>query len=355
MSNTSTPTGDCAGFEGNPDLYGLGIRTGVYLQWYSSWLSISVEPRTAAETHTANTVFMFAIVVAVLRSIRSGNIRPVEAWLMLQICLGYVFTVVSIFGLRLQLLRPRQWEAVMATASRRFATALEKFKSKKTNNTWPSVDLRSLFLKSPQKSPLSNHEARKIRLSELAYFKDTSLSWTGSLWRTVTISLVMATNLWLLIRGVDTMPSKGACGGYGYIFIFSRQAIDKTTRIILAVFGVLFTLPLAAILLGLFWTVLNLIFTCIVSWAIAISDPERETTGEFISLYAKFIGLLPDIISIIPVRGTLLGGIIATSRALQKGSNIGAGVLLRTYASISIASARIEQERTYERPHNNKK
>lgn len=65
ISSTESST-DCPGFEGNPDLYGLGIRIGVYLQWYSTLLCITVDPGTSAETYTANALFIFAIMVALL-------------------------------------------------------------------------------------------------------------------------------------------------------------------------------------------------------------------------------------------------------------------------------------------------
>ncbi|KAI3319781.1 hypothetical protein HD806DRAFT_538750 [Xylariaceae sp. AK1471] len=163
----------------------------------------------------------------------------------------------------------------------------------------------------------------------------------------------MATNVWLLIRGVDTMPSEGACGGYGYIFIFSQQAIDRTTRIILAVFGILFALPFVGILFGLSWVVLVFILTCTISLAIDILDPDQELIAAFINTYDSVTAVFLN--SLITTQfGTLLSGLIATFREVPTGS-IGAGNLLRTYASISIASACIEQKRAYSKRQNNKK
>jgi hypothetical protein len=38
----------CPGIEGNSDLYGMGIRIGVYLQWFSAWISNTINPSGAA-------------------------------------------------------------------------------------------------------------------------------------------------------------------------------------------------------------------------------------------------------------------------------------------------------------------
>ncbi|CAJ2506661.1 Uu.00g078470.m01.CDS01 [Anthostomella pinea] len=209
MSNVlNQPTaGDCTGFDGNPDLYGLGIRIGVYLQWYSSWLSMTLTPHTAAETHTANTISMFAIIIAVLQSADTGSIRPVEAWLMYQICLGYMFTVVGIFGLRLRLLRPSTLGPVLAAAIRRIKNLRNRFKPdiRRTPRA-PAEGPRGLF--APTDVPSTGNEFWKVRLSELAFLRDSPFSWAGSLWRSTTFGLVMATNIWLLAEGTDTLQWK---------------------------------------------------------------------------------------------------------------------------------------------------
>src|SRR5947207_9155806 len=108
MPSTQSPVPTCGKFNGNPDLYGLGIRVGVYLQWFSTWLSISFEPESAQETHDVSSIFVFAIIIAIIQAAASGGIRPVEAFIMIQICFGYLFTVLSILGLRLQLLGHRR-------------------------------------------------------------------------------------------------------------------------------------------------------------------------------------------------------------------------------------------------------
>src|SRR6266700_2219576 len=94
----------CPGFSGNSDFYGLGIRLGVYLQLVSAWISNSLNPRTAGDNHNANSIFVFAIVVAIIHAVNTSAIRPIEAWIMIQTCFAFYFTTLSLFGLRLQFL-----------------------------------------------------------------------------------------------------------------------------------------------------------------------------------------------------------------------------------------------------------
>jgi hypothetical protein len=54
----------CTPFEGNSDLYGLGIRIGVYLQWISVWINLLLDPESAQATYDANSTFVFAIIIA---------------------------------------------------------------------------------------------------------------------------------------------------------------------------------------------------------------------------------------------------------------------------------------------------
>ena len=54
------------GYTGNSDIYGLGIRIGIYLQWFSTWLSTAFIPEEMLGTTVANSIFLIAISVATL-------------------------------------------------------------------------------------------------------------------------------------------------------------------------------------------------------------------------------------------------------------------------------------------------
>ena len=54
------------GFEGNPDLYGLGIRTSLYLQWHSSFLANNFLSGSRQELQKAYLYFTLAICLATI-------------------------------------------------------------------------------------------------------------------------------------------------------------------------------------------------------------------------------------------------------------------------------------------------
>ena len=104
-ARTMTRRTDCNGILGNPDLYGLGIRVGIYLQWISSLLTIIFLPVGVSDSLDTNSIFVFSVVIAVAKATTSLNhLRPMEAVIMLQMRFEYLLTVLSVSGLRITLL-----------------------------------------------------------------------------------------------------------------------------------------------------------------------------------------------------------------------------------------------------------
>jgi hypothetical protein len=107
------------GFDGNPDLYGLGIRTGVYLQWVSALIIWRWYPEGRTELGGAYLVFLFALLIAmIVTTARLEPIHSAEILLLMYIIFGGVFTVMSI-GLRkshLQKVKKMKGSLVQATA-----------------------------------------------------------------------------------------------------------------------------------------------------------------------------------------------------------------------------------------------
>ena len=99
----------CPGFGGNSDFFGLGIRVGVYLQWFSTWVSNRVNPTGAAANHDANTIFLTAITVAASIALAGGMLQPAEAYLMLLLfAFCSLFYLVSACGFICFSHRPQQ-------------------------------------------------------------------------------------------------------------------------------------------------------------------------------------------------------------------------------------------------------
>lgn len=88
------------GFEGNPDLYGLGIRMGVYFLWASALIIWRWYPEGRTELGGAYLLFLFALLIAmVVITARLEPIHSAEILLLMYIIFGGVFTVMMI-GLR---------------------------------------------------------------------------------------------------------------------------------------------------------------------------------------------------------------------------------------------------------------
>ncbi|ETS78445.1 hypothetical protein PFICI_10507 [Pestalotiopsis fici W106-1] len=234
----------CPGFEGNSDLYGLGIRIGVYLQWYSTWLCITVDPETSGETHTANALFIFAIMVALLQAMSNQSINNVEAYLMLQICFGYLLTLLSIFGLRLQLLHPYRAQRIMSSMLSFFARRNEESSQSKSLISIENIDMESAtsigMLPSLVKilGGLADHQVT-LRLSELNNLKEGTLSWFGVFWRISIATIVVITNAILVFNSVyPPLPTDGLCRGHGFVFMFTTWELSGSRLVFLQVVAV---------------------------------------------------------------------------------------------------------------------
>ncbi|KAM3509406.1 hypothetical protein MY11210_006329 [Beauveria gryllotalpidicola] len=54
---------DGCGYDGNSDLYGVGVRVGLYAQWVATLLSTVFEPRSEAGLRTTNLIIQFAVFI----------------------------------------------------------------------------------------------------------------------------------------------------------------------------------------------------------------------------------------------------------------------------------------------------
>ena len=89
---------DC-GFAGNSDIYGFGIRLGIYAQWVASILSkvflVSESPNVLRDVVDANTIFSIAIFIAtaLLTTGILGDVHAVEILILLHIYFGSTYIV----------------------------------------------------------------------------------------------------------------------------------------------------------------------------------------------------------------------------------------------------------------------
>jgi hypothetical protein len=94
--------GTCS-FQGNSDVYGLGIRLGVYLQWIASHIANRSHhcEEVIREFLATNTIFLCALLIAgVVLSSQPESSYAVEIAILLYIIWGTVVSVLSISGYR---------------------------------------------------------------------------------------------------------------------------------------------------------------------------------------------------------------------------------------------------------------
>ncbi|KAJ9157760.1 hypothetical protein NKR23_g394 [Pleurostoma richardsiae] len=209
-SNSSTST--CNSFEGNPDFYGLGIRIGIYLQWFASWIGIFVEPGSAQSMNDNNSIFVFAIIIATIAGTAVKAMKPVEVHIMLQFAFGYFLTVLSMVGLRFHLMTPA-----------RLAGFCDRWDQSDTQiNVFPQYQEIFMFLEFFR--PL----------------KPEYLSWFGVVWRIIIANIVTAFNVYFWFTGLKKLSASETCS---FVFMFSQQELAgrlvvffKAMAIIITVF-----------------------------------------------------------------------------------------------------------------------
>ncbi|KAI1153840.1 hypothetical protein F4825DRAFT_413510 [Nemania diffusa] len=86
-TSASNDNGVC-GFDGNSDLYGLGIRSGVYIQAVATLLATFYQQKTAPDLYKVGGLFQFAVFIALIReTVTNENLYAVEALVTYLFCL----------------------------------------------------------------------------------------------------------------------------------------------------------------------------------------------------------------------------------------------------------------------------
>ncbi|KAB5554460.1 hypothetical protein GE09DRAFT_128712 [Coniochaeta sp. 2T2.1] len=85
------------GFDGNPDLFGLGVRVGIYIQMISFVLAGVFLPRESAYLQGSAFVFLLAIFIALIRETVAKTLHATEvalvAWLIIYQVIGVSSTL----------------------------------------------------------------------------------------------------------------------------------------------------------------------------------------------------------------------------------------------------------------------
>ncbi|KAI2632507.1 hypothetical protein GGS26DRAFT_79607 [Hypomontagnella submonticulosa] len=214
--SSGAETQSCDVIQGNPDLYGLGIRIGVYLQWISAWINLLVDPLSAQAVYDVNSVFVFAILVATMIASLDGNptIQPIETHIMLQFALGFFATTLSTFGVRLYFLRP----ASIALLRKQLKESAAAFKEMRASTLKPMTFKDRFILAAAFPSCIPMHAFSPI--------KPYHLSWSGVVWRTTTVAMIAAMNVWLWFAPHSNYRLPGQDCDPPFVFMFSKQQLS---------------------------------------------------------------------------------------------------------------------------------
>ncbi|TDZ60869.1 hypothetical protein CTRI78_v004655 [Colletotrichum trifolii] len=211
------PDPSCA-IQGNSDLYGLGIRIGIYSQWVSSWLRIVLDPRSAEEVHGVNAVFVLAVLVGTIIAHRDGNVRLVEVHIMLQElgrqpARGLPWCSGSSTGARSPASSPPGRRGpLMSAPGRLYAQTVR-----------PRARFRSCL---EAEADPRRASARARPLDVLAGVKSEHLSWLGVLWRVVIANILVAFNIFTWFRMSKDAEADTPCG-LPTVFLFSKLPLDQ--------------------------------------------------------------------------------------------------------------------------------
>lgn len=99
LSGFARPTMAVCTFDGNTDMYGLGIRIGFYLQWYGGILASWLAPSEVPSIRFANGLFVAATFLAllILTAHDVTNLQVVEVYVILLLTFGSYLYMVPLF------------------------------------------------------------------------------------------------------------------------------------------------------------------------------------------------------------------------------------------------------------------
>jgi hypothetical protein len=85
------------------DYYGLGVRLGIYFTWLTSWLANTFVEEEISGALDANSIFLFALLVSIFKGTTaqgSEKLAYIDGLILMQLCAGYLFGILSLWGYR---------------------------------------------------------------------------------------------------------------------------------------------------------------------------------------------------------------------------------------------------------------
>lgn len=97
LGGPHTQRDEACGFDGNSDLYGLGIRVGIYMQWASSFIMYGWYPEGREGLTESYIVFLFAILIVIMvQTLQASPVYAVEILLLTYFIFGGAWAVTAV-------------------------------------------------------------------------------------------------------------------------------------------------------------------------------------------------------------------------------------------------------------------
>ena len=82
------------------DFYGLGVRLGIYFAWVSGYINNVVLESQTASGLEANSIFLLTLFIVMLNSTLYDTLTQLDGLVLMHLCSGTVFGILSIWGYR---------------------------------------------------------------------------------------------------------------------------------------------------------------------------------------------------------------------------------------------------------------
>ncbi|KAL6820179.1 hypothetical protein J3E69DRAFT_52650 [Trichoderma sp. SZMC 28015] len=103
------------GREGRPDMYGLGIRLGIYFQWFGEILVEFFDDTDVSDIRLLGLLLSGAIVLALLVEIVNHNVQAADIYIMLQLAGGSYIFLIPIYIWKTLTCCDRKWDPLKWT------------------------------------------------------------------------------------------------------------------------------------------------------------------------------------------------------------------------------------------------
>ncbi|KAL7954744.1 hypothetical protein V8C34DRAFT_293568 [Trichoderma compactum] len=103
------------GREGRPDMYGLGIRLGIYLQWFGEILVEFFDDADVSDIRLLGLLLSGAIVLALLVEIVNNNVQAADIYIVLQLAGGSYIFLIPIYIWKTLTCCDRKWDPLKWT------------------------------------------------------------------------------------------------------------------------------------------------------------------------------------------------------------------------------------------------